>query len=98
MSRNVPTFLPQKFVDDCNGVGFVECVFCGTGRSLPAGIPMANLIFADYFAGLGLVRLPLMVYHPLPLLICTPLADQWAKGQARAHRPPSVLITHQAAS
>ena len=56
-------------------------VFCGTKKSLAAGVPMAHLIFANHAAGLGLVLLPLMIYHPLQLLICTPLADRWAKEQ-----------------
>jgi sodium/bile acid cotransporter 7 len=57
-------------------------VFCGTKKSLAAGVPMAHLIFAGHTAGLGLVLLPIMIYHPLQLLICTPLANRWAKEQA----------------
>jgi len=54
-------------------------VFCGTKKSLATGVPMAHLIFAAHPAGLGLILLPIMVYHPLQLLICTPLASRWAK-------------------
>ena len=57
-------------------------VFCGTKKSLAAGVPMAHLIFANSAAGLGLVLLPIMIYHPLQLLICTPLANRWAREQA----------------
>lgn len=53
-------------------------VFCGTKKSLATGIPMAHLIFAGN-PGLGLILLPIMIYHPLQLLICTPLASRWAK-------------------
>ncbi len=53
-------------------------VFCGTKKGLAAGVPMAHLIFAGN-PGLGLILLPIMVYHPLQLLICTPLANRWAK-------------------
>jgi len=53
-------------------------VFCGTKKSLATGVPMAHLIFAGNPA-LGLILLPIMVYHPLQLLICTPLANRWAK-------------------
>ncbi len=53
-------------------------VFCGTKKSLATGIPMAYLLFAGQ-PGLGLILLPIMVYHPLQLLICTPLANRWAK-------------------
>lgn len=53
-------------------------VFCGTKKSLATGIPMAHLIFTGNPA-IGLILLPIMVYHPLQLLICTPLASRWAK-------------------
>ena len=53
-------------------------VFCGTKKGLATGIPMAHLLFAGH-PGLGLILLPIMVYHPLQLLICTPLASRWAK-------------------
>jgi len=59
-------------------------VFCGTKKSLATGVPMASLIFVGHASGLGLILLPIMVYHPLQLLICTPLANHWAKeAQAR---------------
>ncbi len=53
-------------------------VFCGTKKSLATGVPMAHLVFAGQ-AGLGLILLPIMLYHPLQLLICTPLANRWAR-------------------
>ena len=54
-------------------------VFCGTKKSLASGVPMAHLIFAANPAGLGLILLPIMIYHPLQLMICTPLASRWAR-------------------
>lgn len=54
-------------------------VFCGTKKSLANGVPMAALIFTGHPAGLGLILLPIMIYHPLQLLICTPLASRWAR-------------------
>lgn len=54
-------------------------VFCGTKKSLATGVPMAALIFANHPSSLGLILLPIMIYHPLQLLICTPLAARWAK-------------------
>jgi len=54
-------------------------VFCGTKKSLAAGVPMASLIFTGHASGLGLILLPIMIYHSLQLLICTPLANRWAK-------------------
>lgn len=54
-------------------------VFCGTKKSLATGVPMAALIFSSHPSSLGLILLPIMIYHPLQLLICTPLASRWAK-------------------
>ena len=58
-------------------------VFCGTKKGLAAGVPMAHILFAGN-PGLGLILLPIMIYHPLQLLICTPLANRWAKESEQA--------------
>jgi sodium/bile acid cotransporter 7 len=42
---------------------------------------MAQLIFAGD-PGLGLVLLPLLVYHPIQLLVCGWLAGRWARRAA----------------
>jgi solute carrier family 10 (sodium/bile acid cotransporter), member 7 len=41
---------------------------------------MAQLIFAGD-PRLGLILLPLMIYHPLQLVICGVLAGRWAKRE-----------------
>ncbi|MEZ5276390.1 MAG: bile acid:sodium symporter family protein [Opitutaceae bacterium] len=43
-------------------------VFCGSHKTLAAGVPMAKLIFAAH-PGLGLILLPIMLYHPLQLIV-----------------------------
>ncbi len=53
-------------------------VFCGTKKSLATGVPMAQLLFHGNPA-LSLILLPIMIYHPLQLFICGPLANRWAK-------------------
>lgn len=58
-------------------------VFCGTKKSLATGIPMAHLLF-DGHPGLGLILLPIIVYHSLQLVICTVLASRWA-NETEAH-------------
>ncbi|WP_148717269.1 bile acid:sodium symporter family protein [Chitinolyticbacter meiyuanensis] len=55
----------------------VAAVFCGSKKSLAAGIPMARLLFAGHPA-LGLIVLPVMCYHQLQLLVCTVLARRYA--------------------
>ena len=51
-------------------------VFCGSKKSLATGVPMAHLMFAGD-AGMGLILLPIMLYHPLQMLVCVPLANRW---------------------
>lgn len=59
----------------------ITAVFCGSKKTLAAGVPMAQLIFgAGPFA--GLVILPLMAYHTLQLVVCSSLAARWAAGDA----------------
>ena len=41
---------------------------------------MAKLIFGAHPA-IGLILLPIMVYHPLQLLVCGVLAERWAKTE-----------------
>ncbi len=53
-------------------------IFCGTKKTLASGVPMAHLIFGAN-PGLGLILLPILIYHPLQLAICGWLASRWAK-------------------
>jgi sodium/bile acid cotransporter 7 len=65
------------------GLGFsredrIAAMFCGSKKTLASGVPMAKLIFGAH-PGLGLILLPIMVYHPLQLIVCGVLAQRWAK-------------------
>lgn len=51
--------------------------FCGSKKSLATGLPMATVIFGG--ASLGLLILPLMIYHQVQLMICSWLAARYAK-------------------
>jgi len=51
--------------------------FCGAQKTLATGVPLAKLIFGSH-PGLGLILLPIMLYHPLQLFICGTLAGRWA--------------------
>lgn len=55
----------------------VAAVFCGSQKSLVAGIPIASVLFAG--PTLGMVVLPIMIYHPLQLVVCAWLARRYAK-------------------
>lgn len=56
----------------------IAAVFCGSKKSIASGVPMAQLIFAGD-PRLGLILLPLMIYHPLQLIVCGVLAGRWAR-------------------
>lgn len=57
----------------------VAAVFCGTKKTLAAGVPMAKVIFgAD--PRLGMILLPIMLYHPIQIFYCAMLANRYAKS------------------
>ncbi|WP_297834804.1 bile acid:sodium symporter family protein [Pseudomonas sp.] len=55
----------------------VAAVFCASKKSLAAGAPMAALIFGSN-PGLGLILLPIMIYHPMQLIVCSIMAESYA--------------------
>ena len=56
----------------------ITAMFCGSKKTLASGVPMAKLIFGAH-PGLGLILLPIMIYHPLQLIVCGVLAQRWGK-------------------
>lgn len=56
----------------------IAALFCGSKKTLATGVPMAQLMFAGH-PGLGLILLPILIYHPLQLILCGWLAGRWAK-------------------
>lgn len=65
----------------------VAAVFCGTKKTLAAGIPMAKVIFGTD-PNLGMILLPIMLYHPIQIFYCAVLANRYARqteGTAVAH-------------
>lgn len=62
------------------GFGYADTVaiqMCGTQKSLAAGLPMASVIFGG--AALGILIVPLMLYHMIQLMICSSLAARYAR-------------------
>ena len=55
----------------------IAAVFCASKKSLAAGAPMAALIVGAN-PGLGLILLPIMIYHPLQLIVCSVMAENYA--------------------
>jgi sodium/bile acid cotransporter 7 len=52
-------------------------LFCGSTKSLATGVPIAHILFND--AGLGLIVLPLMLFHQMQLLTCAVIAQREAQ-------------------
>jgi solute carrier family 10 (sodium/bile acid cotransporter), member 7 len=62
----------------------ITALFCGSKKTLASGVPMARVIFGAA-PGLGLILLPIMLYHPLQLLVGGWLAGRF--GRYQAERP-----------
>ena len=50
----------------------VVLLFCGSKKSLAAGVPMAGVLFPA--AQVGMVLLPLMLFHQIQLIACAMIA------------------------
>lgn len=55
----------------------ITIVFCGSKKSLSSGVPMAKVLFAP--GALGMVILPVMLFHQIQLMVCAVLAARWAQ-------------------
>lgn len=53
-------------------------VFCGTKKSLVQGVPMARVLFSG--PDLGLVLLPIMIFHQVQLMVCAVIARRYGKA------------------
>jgi solute carrier family 10 (sodium/bile acid cotransporter), member 7 len=63
----------------------ITIVFCGSKKSLAAGVPMAGVLFPA--AQVGLLIVPLMLFHQIQLMVCAVLARRYA-AQADRGAPP----------
>jgi sodium/bile acid cotransporter 7 len=60
----------------------IAIVFCGSQKSLVAGVPMANVLFSA--STVGAILLPIMIYHQLQLFVGAWLARRYAAAAASA--------------
>ena len=60
----------------------VTIVFCGSKKSLASGLPMATVLLAGQ--SVGLIVLPLMLFHQIQLMVCAALAKRYANASQRA--------------
>ena len=55
----------------------ITIVFCGSKKSLASGVPMANVLFPAH--AIGMIVLPLMLFHQMQLMTCAVLARRYAQ-------------------
>lgn len=68
----------------------ITIVFCGSKKSLATGVPMAKVLFAP--SALGMIILPVMLFHQIQLMVCAVLAQRWAR---RVEQPAAVSVESQ---
>jgi sodium/bile acid cotransporter 7 len=57
-------------------------LFCGSKKSLASGLPMALVFFGT--GAVGLIMLPLMIFHQIQLLVCALIAGRMSRTAAAA--------------
>jgi sodium/bile acid cotransporter 7 len=55
----------------------IAIVFCGSKKSMASGVPMAKVLFAT--SSLGVLIVPLMLFHQIQLMACALLAQHYAQ-------------------
>ena len=73
-----------------NRADHITIVFCGSKKSLASGLPMASVLFAGQ--SLGLIVLPLMLFHQIQLMVCAALARRWGQHQP-VFAPAGLTVT-----
>ena len=68
----------------------ITVVFCGSKKSLASGVPMAQVLFAGH--AVGVIVLPLMLFHQMQLMVCAVLAKRYAMKQ----EPPQATAGREA--
>lgn len=63
----------------------ITLLFCGSKKSLASGVPLASLLFTT--SQVGLIVLPIMIFHSLQLLVCALLAQKLAAHPAHKGAP-----------
>ncbi|WP_431309426.1 bile acid:sodium symporter family protein [Gordonia sesuvii] len=71
----VTRWVPQRLGFSREDVIAIQ--FCGTKKSLATGLPMATVLFAG--STVGLIVLPLMIFHQIQLILCSWLATRYGR-------------------
>ncbi|ORM64736.1 bile acid:sodium symporter family protein [Pantoea rwandensis] len=59
----------------------IVVLFCGSKKSLANGVPMANILFPA--ASVGIIVLPLMIFHQVQLMVCSFIAQRYKAGNEK---------------
>ena len=62
----------------------IAAVFCGSKKSMAGGIPMAAILFPGH--AVGMIVLPLMLFHQAQLFVCAALARRYARRSSQNPR------------
>jgi solute carrier family 10 (sodium/bile acid cotransporter), member 7 len=65
-----------------NRADTIVLLFCGSKKSLASGLPMALVFFGT--GAVGLIMLPLMIFHQIQLLTCAAIASRMSRTNATA--------------
>ena len=55
----------------------ITIFFCSSKKTLASGVPMAQILFIGQ--PLGIIVLPIMIFHQIQLMVCGVIANHWAK-------------------
>jgi solute carrier family 10 (sodium/bile acid cotransporter), member 7 len=65
----------------------IVLLFCGSKKSLASGLPMALVFFPA--ATVGVIMLPLMIFHQIQLMVCSVIASRMSRDQLRSQSTAS---------
>ena len=56
----------------------ITIFFCSSKKTLASGVPMAQILFIGQ--PLGVIVLPIMIFHQIQLMVCGIIANHWSKS------------------
>ena len=65
----------------------IVLLFCGSKKSLASGLPMALVFFPA--ATVGVIMLPLMIFHQIQLMVCSVIASRMSRDRLRSQSTAS---------
>jgi len=68
-------YLPKLF--GFNRKDQIAIFFCSSKKTLASGVPMAQILFIGQ--PLGMIVLPIMIFHQIKLMVCGIIANRWSK-------------------